>query len=111
MKLFIQSFKAKDAWRLLDVESRRVFLAGVGELMAQLEQRGVTILGWGYNDDSTPHRAPYDFFAAFRFPDDATALEYEKILQRASWYDYFAQGNVIGEPRSHDAVLDDLTRM
>ena len=111
VKLFIEACKAKDAWLALDESARLAFLSPVSDLMTHLERHGVEIVAWGQNDQRTPIRAPYDFFAVFKFPDDYAIDDYEHAFRSAGWYDYFEQVNFSGDVQSYASVTKALVRL
>ena len=79
--------------------------------MERLNREGVEIVAWGRNDEQTPERAPYDFFAVFKFPDDYAVADYEKVFRAGGWYDYFEQVNFGGEVETYGAVTDVLVNL
>ncbi len=111
MHLFIEICRAKPSWLSLSETAREDFLDPVGSLMRRLESEGTKIIAWGFNDESTPKRAQYDFFAAFLFPDIEAAERYEKMFEAAGWYNYFEQVNVLGEVGSYGEILARLIKL
>ena len=79
--------------------------------MANLESQGAKIIAWGFNDEATPKRAPYDYFAAIVFPTELAAARYEKLFSAAGWYDYFEQVNVGGDIAPFDEILKQLVEL
>ena len=63
MKVFIEFWKAKDAWLKLSKEERGNYLGQIGPAMQGLVSKGAIFDAWGVNDDKTPQRADYDFYA------------------------------------------------
>ena len=110
-QLFVEMCSARPAWFSLSADERTAFLQPVNAAMEELRAEGTTIIGWGSNDAEAPNRAPYDFFAAFVFPDDAAALKYERLFRAAGWYEYFEQVNLLGELEPHAAVLAALVEL
>jgi hypothetical protein len=111
MKLFVELCNARESWLALDQTARRAFLSPVGKLMGSLEEHGVEIVAWGRNEDQTPERAPYDFFAVFNFPNGEAARDYERLFRAAGWYDYFEQVNFAGEVETYGAVTEALVAL
>jgi hypothetical protein len=74
---------------------------GIKELLNQ----GIEVVAWGVNDVDTPHRAGFDFFAAWRMPNRDLARLLEDTVERAGWYDYMEQINARGEAGSAEAVI------
>ena len=109
--VFIELCRAKETWRLLPTPAREQFLSEVEPLMDRLRQGGVEIVSWGPNINVTPERADYDFFGIFKFPDEASALRYERTFQQAGWYEYFEQVNVMGMDSTPNAILRKLVNL
>ena len=99
---------AKDTWHALSVENRKEFLRPIGSLIDKVEAGRTKVIAWGFNDESTPERADYDFFAAFVFPNAAAAGEYHRIFTAAGWYRYFEQVNIAGDVQHHSEVTERL---
>lgn len=111
MHLFIEICRPKTSWLSLNKSAREDFLQPVGALMRRLESEGTEIIAWGFNDEDTPHRAKYDFFAALKFPNIEDAERYEKTFAAAGWYNYFEQINVLGEMESYSETLARLSNL
>ena len=94
--VFIELCRAKNAWRSLSPGARKDFLSQVEPLMERLRHSGVEIVSWGPNTKATPERADYDFFGIFKFPDEASALRYERTFQRAGVVRLFRAGQCYG---------------
>ncbi len=105
MKIFIELWKAKDAWKQLPLAERQAYVAQIGPVMEDLMKKGVIIEAWGINEDDTPMAAEYDFFAVTKFPDPELLVEFEAIVEGAGWYNYFDQVNVSGSVMSPEEVI------
>jgi len=105
MKTYIEIWKAKDAWNGLSKEERFNYLGQLAPAMQQLTANGVEILAWGENDKSTHSRAAYDFFAVWKFPQEAAVRSFESMLSGTAWYNYFEQVNVCGSTVSPDDII------
>jgi len=49
MKIFIELWKAKDAWKQLSLFERQEYVAQIGPVMENLIKKGVVIEAWGIN--------------------------------------------------------------
>ena len=49
MKIFIELWKAKDAWKQLSLSERQEYVAQIGPVMENLIKKGVVIEAWGIN--------------------------------------------------------------
>ena len=105
MKIFIELWKAKDAWKNLPISDRQEYVAQIGPVMEDLIKKGVVIEAWGINDDKTPFVADYDFFAVTKLPTQELLDEFEAIVEGAGWYNYFDQVNVSGSAMTPDEVI------
>lgn len=88
---------AKWEWIALSDIEREKFLEPIPALMKALQENGVEIISWSVIDLATPERAPYDYVAIFRFPNDEALQEYYKIFTDYGWYQYFDQDNVMAD--------------
>ena len=111
MKMYIELWKAKSAWKDLSKEERGSYMGQLGPAIQQLSDSGVQIINWGVNDSGTFRRADYDFFAVWTFPDDAVAQTFEKMVEGAGWYNYFEQVNVKGDAVTPQEVIGKMIEM
>jgi len=111
MKIFIELWKAKDAWRELAKEDRQNYMAQIGPVMEDLISRGLVIEAWGMNTDKTKQKSEYDFFAVSKLPSDELLKEFEAIVEGAGWYNYFKQVNVSGNITSPDEVIGKMLEL
>ncbi len=105
MKIFIELWKAKDAWKNLPIAERQEYVVQIGPVMEDLISKGVVIEAWGINEDATPFAAEYDFFAVTKLPSQELLDEFEAIVEGAGWYNYFDQVNVSGAAMTPDEVI------
>ena len=104
MKLFIEFWKARDAWHQLTREQRLAYVSKMGPVLQELKAKGVIIDGWGVNSDSSVFKADYDFYAVSKFPTEEILASFQRILEEANWYTYFDQINMSGEDLGLAAV-------
>lgn len=97
MYLFVECWKARPEWKDLNKEARIAYMEELGRGMEELIKAGVEIISWSMNDPDTSNRSPFDYFAAWKFPDKAFAKGFEQIIQQSGWYNYFDQVNLGGE--------------
>ena len=105
MKIFIELWKAKDAWIQLPLSERQAYVAQIGPVMEDLMKKGVVIEAWGINEDATPFASEYDFFGITKFPSHELLREFEAIVESAGWYNYFDQVNVSGSAMTPEEVI------
>ncbi|MCK5207174.1 MAG: hypothetical protein KAI29_13115 [Cyclobacteriaceae bacterium] len=105
MKIFIELWKAKDAWKNLSMSERQDYVAQIGPVMEDLVAKGVIIEAWGINEDKTPYVSDYDFFAVTKLPSQELLDEFEAIVEGAGWYNYFEQVNVSGSAMTPEEVI------
>ncbi|MBI5322443.1 DUF6616 family protein [Bradyrhizobium sp.] len=68
MHVFIELWKAKPSWISLALPEREKFMEAMGSATKLVFQReGIEIAGWGFCAPAVDHRAPYGFFALYRF--------------------------------------------
>lgn len=105
MITYIELWQAKQSWVNLSMEDRSNYLTALGPAIQQLLTDGVQILSWGINDGSTFHRADFDYFAVWSFPDEKAAVNFEKMVEAAGWYNYFDQVNARGATGTPQDVM------
>ncbi|MGQ1787796.1 MULTISPECIES: DUF6616 family protein [unclassified Saccharicrinis] len=105
MRIFIEFWKAKDAWYDLSKRKREDFVVQIGPAMADLISEGVIVDAWGTNDDSSPYKADYDFFAITKFPSGDLLEKFQEIVETSGWYNYFEQINVSGQDLGTETVI------
>lgn len=108
MKCFIEIWKAKSAWKGLSREERSKYVSQIGPHIQGILAQGVEIVSWGANERSTSHRADFDFFAVWKFPNQKMVEEFEAVVEGAGWYEYFEQLNLAGESTTPEEVIGKL---
>ena len=111
MKCFIELWNVRDAWKQLSKEERQNYLGQVGANMQGLMEQGVEVICWGENEKETTHRAGFDYFAVWKFPNSEIAKELEAAIEAAGWYNYFEQVNLSGESTTAEEIIGDLIGM
>ncbi len=111
MIYFIEIWNAKQAWLDLSMEERGNYMNQVGAHIQGLLDKGVKVLTWSNNKQETTHRANYDYFAIWTFPDQATADGFQALVEGAGWYNYFEQTNLMGEEASVESVIGQLVQL
>jgi hypothetical protein len=111
MKIFIELWKAKDAWKQLSLSERQEYVAQIGPVMENLMKKGVVIEAWGINEDETPFASEYDYFAVTKLPSQELLAEFEAIVEGAGWYNYFDQVNVSGSPMTPEEVIGKMLEL
>lgn len=111
MKVFIEFWKAKEAWKQLSKEERGAYVTKTGPVIQDLVAKGVTIDAWGMNDNTSPYRAKYDFYAVTKLPTQELLDSFQDVIEGAGWYDYFEQINMSGEDLGVEAVIGKMIDM
>lgn len=111
MKIFIELWKAKDAWKEMSLSDRQNYVGQIGPVMQDMISRGVVIEAWGLNEDASQYRADYDFFGVTKFPTPELLSEFEAIVEGAGWYNYFEQVNVTGTVMSPEEVIGKMLEL
>jgi len=111
MIYFVEVWNAKQAWLDLSTEERGNYVQQVGSHIQKLLDAGVKVLTWSTNDATTTHRAGFDYFAIWSFPDQALADQFQQLVEGAGWYNYFEQTNVMGQAGSAENVLGQLVNL
>lgn len=103
---FIETWTPNERWMALSTEERRAFMDGVIAAIEQMGDGGITTLGWGTNDDDTPHRLDHEYVAVWQAPNKEAIQALEAGVQGSGWYDFFDQKNLRTELRAHTEVMD-----
>lgn len=111
MKVFIELWKAKDAWKALPISDRQEYVAQIGPVMQDLMDKGAVIEAWGLNEDETAFKADYDFFAVTKLPSEALLKEFQDIVEAAGWYAYFDQVNLSGSLMTPHEVIGKMLEL
>jgi hypothetical protein len=111
MKIFIEFWKAKEAWHQLSKEERSSYVAQIGPVMEDLISKGVIIDAWGVNDDRSSHKADYDFFAVTKLPTQELLEHFQAVVEGAGWYNYFEQINMTGENLGPEQVIGKMIEL
>lgn len=86
-------------------------MAQIGPVMEDLISKGVVIDAWGTNQDTTEHKADFDFYAVTKFPTEELLLSFQDIVEGAKWYEYFTQINVSGDNLGAEAVIGKIIEL
>jgi hypothetical protein len=97
MYLFVECWKARPEWLALTPDARGAYMTQLGSGIGELIKAGVEIVSWSFNDPDTSNRAPFDYFAVWKFPTKEMAAGFEQVVQQSGWYNYFDQVNLKGE--------------
>ncbi|MEE9430856.1 MAG: DUF6616 family protein [Melioribacteraceae bacterium] len=111
MKVFIEFWKAKDAWHQLSKEERANYLGQIAPAMQELITKGAVFDAWGVNDDKTPQRADYDFYAVTKLPTQELLDSFQAIVEGSGWYNYFEQINLTGDNIGAEAVIGKMIEL
>ncbi len=111
MKIFIEFWKAKDAWHQLTKDERIAYMGQIGPAMEDLVSKGVTIDSWGLNTDTSPFKADYDFYAITKLPSQELLDGFQSTVEGAGWYNYFEQINVSGDDIGVEAVIGKMIEL
>jgi hypothetical protein len=105
MHVYIELFKAKDAWLELTAEERAAYMQKAGSTMQGALDAGAELVGVGAANPETSHDAGYDFYAVWRLPNPDVVQMFEKGIEDDDWYAYFEQLNASGELMEFDALI------
>ena len=111
MIYFIEIWNAKASWLALSQEERGQYMNKVGAAIQSLIDQGVKVLTWSDNDTATTHRAGFDYFAIWTFPNQETADHFQGLVEGAGWYNYFEQQNLMGKEATAEAVIGQLIQL
>lgn len=108
MFLYLELWKAKEAWRSLSPEDRGAYIEQIGPHIEELLGRGVELVGIGTNDPGTDQRADYDYWAVWKMPDEELVEAFEAAVREDRFYDYFEQINACGRIDGPEGVFGQM---
>lgn len=89
-------YSPKPAWTALDPAEKQQFFAAIGAGMTALSELGIEALAFGETDASKLHPASQQYFAIWRFPDEAALDALLDGIAASGWHDYFDTINAAG---------------
>jgi hypothetical protein len=105
MKIFIEFWKARDNWHQLSKQERIDYLGQIGPVIEDLVSKGVVFEAWGVNEDKTPQKADYDFYAVSKLPSQELLESFQNVVEASGWYEYFDQVNISGDNIAVESVI------
>ncbi len=105
MITFIELWSANENWKALDQELRADYLSKMKPSIPKFMEQGAEIIAWGHNDKIDDHRAPFDYYAIWTFPNQDLIVQFKDLLQGAGWYNYFDQVNICGDAHAPDPII------
>lgn len=111
MYLFVECWKSRPEWLALTPDARGAYMTALGSGIGELLKAGVEIVTWSMNDPDTSNRAPFDYFAVWKFPTKEGAAMFEQVVQQSGWYNYFDQVNLKGELSTPNVCIEQMIRL
>lgn len=108
MLYFVEQWKVTKAWKALTPEQKKDYMSQVNSHIGGLLGDKVKILTWSKNAGTTSMRADYDYFAIWSFADQENLDNFQKLVENAGWYNYFAQTNLSGEESSAETIINEI---
>ena len=108
MHYLLELYSPKPAWLALDGTARQAYFATVGAGMAALSGSGAEALAMGAVDGGKLHAAAQQFYAVWRFPDEAALDALLAGIAATGWHDYFETINAAGPAVDFPAHLAQL---
>jgi len=104
-QIFIELYKYRQAWLDMDAVGREQVAATVRGAMRDLGAAGVEVVGWGFNDLETDHRAPFDFFCVYKVPSFEFQRGFDQSISQSGWHELFEQVAASGMIESPADIL------
>jgi hypothetical protein len=89
-------YSPKPAWTALDPAEKQQFFAAIGAGMTALSALGIEALAFGETDATKLHPASQQYFAIWRFVDEAALDALLDGIAASGWHDYFETINAAG---------------
>ncbi len=103
-------YSPKAAWLALSPEQRQDFFAMIGAGMSNLDKAGIEPLAFGQTDPSQLHPAQQQFFALWKFRDEAAVRILLEAIAATGWHEYFDTVNAAGAATDMPSHLAQLAR-
>ncbi|WP_029034346.1 DUF6616 family protein [Salinimicrobium terrae] len=111
MYLYVEQWNVTKEWMDLSKEDRRSYMNKVKDGIQEMSRAGLENLGWALNDEHTPHRSDYRYFAIWKLPSLEAVEELEKGIEEAGWHKYFSQVNSRGKIIPFNEAIDFLVNL
>ena len=111
MIYIVEIWNVKQAWLDLSLDERGAYMNQVGNAITDLVSQGVEVLTWSNNDPSTANRIDENYFAIWTFPNQNLADVFLETVEKAGWYNYFEQVNLMGAKASVEEVIGQLIQL
>lgn len=111
MHYLLELYSPKPAWLELDGAARQAYFAMVAGGMAALSGMGAEALAMGAIDGGKLHGAPQQFYAVWRFPDEAGLDALLAGIAATGWHAYFETLNAAGPAVDFPAHLAQLAAL
>lgn len=111
MYIYVELWKARQAWRDMKPAERQEYLSRVQESIGGLVQKGIEPLHFALIDEDAPHPADYRYLAVWKMPDRQAAEALERDVEAAGFHDLFEQVNARGEETDAEAVFRDMANL
>lgn len=89
-------YSPKPAWTALPAPEKQQFFAAIGAGMTALSELGIEALAFGETDETKLHPATQQYFAIWRFADEAALDALLDGIAASGWHDYFETINAAG---------------
>lgn len=107
MYVVVEEWSPKPAFLSASPERRAAFFEALTAGISDMDQAGVTALGWGRIDPSSHYGTPHRWFAVWQLRDRKAADFFLAAVATSGWYDYFDQTNIQGELRPAADVINE----
>ena len=111
MHYLLELYSPKPVWLALDGAARQAYFASVGAgmaAMAAMPGSGAEALAMGAVDGGKLHAAAQQYYAVWRFPDEAALDALLAAIAATGWHDYFETVNAAGPAVDFPAHLAQL---
>ncbi|MGI0106108.1 DUF6616 family protein [Salinimicrobium sp. WS361] len=111
MYLYVEQWNVTKDWMDLSKEDRRAYMNKVKGAIDEMSRGGVENVGWAMNDEHTPYRSDYRYFAIWKLPNLEAVEQFEDGIEEAHWHKYFSQVNTRGKLLSLNEAMDFLVNL
>lgn len=111
MYLYVEQWNVTKDWMDLSKEDRRDYMNKVKGAIDEMSRDGVENVGWAMNDEHTPYRSDYRYFAIWKLPNLEAVEQFEDGIEEAHWHKYFSQVNTRGKLLPLNEAIDFLVNL
>lgn len=109
MECFVKAWRVEKKWLNLNVQQREAFMKEIIGLIHLMETKGAEVVTYSKCDSFIRYGSDASFFAVWLFPENDLEREFEQLLEKSGWYEFFYQENICGTVAPVTAIFESLS--